>query len=41
MHERHYGHYCAAVTKRAAPSDVIRRLQDYARGYVDRQTERR
>jgi hypothetical protein len=42
MHERNCGHYyCGAVSKRAVPPDVIRRLQDYARGYVDRQAERR
>jgi hypothetical protein len=41
MHERNCGHYCTAATKRAVSPDVIRRLQDYARGYVDRQAERR
>jgi hypothetical protein len=29
------------VTGRAAPPDIVKRLQDYARGYADRQAERR
>jgi hypothetical protein len=41
MPERDCGRYCATVTNRAAPPDVIRQMQDYARGYADRQVESR
>jgi hypothetical protein len=41
MHHRESGHYCTAVTGRAAPPDIVKWLQDYARGYADRQAERR
>ena len=41
MHQRHCDHDSAALTRRAAAANIIRRLQDYARGYADRQAERR
>jgi hypothetical protein len=41
MHQRHCDHNGAALTRRAAPPTIIRRLQDYARGYADRQAEQR
>jgi hypothetical protein len=44
MQSRHCDHYRRAVTvlsKRAAHSDIIRRLADYALGYADRQAEQR
>jgi len=39
MPERDCGHRCAAVTNRDVAPDVIRQLQEYARGYADRQAE--
>jgi hypothetical protein len=41
MHQRHCDHDCAALTRRAAPPNISRRLEDYARGYADRLAERR
>jgi hypothetical protein len=41
MHQRLCDQDSAALTRRAAPASIIRRLQDYARGYADRQAERR
>lgn len=41
MPERDHGHYCAAMTNRAVSATVIRQLQEYARGYADRQAEPR
>jgi hypothetical protein len=41
MQPIHCDHYRSTLTKRAAPYDIIRRLQDYALGYADRLAERR
>jgi hypothetical protein len=41
MHQRHCDHDCAATTRSATPPNIIRRLEDYARGYADRLAERR
>jgi hypothetical protein len=41
MDQRHCDHDRVALTRRYAAPDIIRRLQDYARGYADRQAEQR
>jgi hypothetical protein len=41
MQPRHCEHCRPVVTTRAAPPDIIRRLEDYALGYADRLAERR
>jgi hypothetical protein len=41
MRFRYCDQYRRAVTTRATPPDIIRRLADYALGYADRQAEQR
>jgi hypothetical protein len=41
MHRRNDDHPCAAVISNATPPDIIRRLQEYQRGYTDGQADRR
>jgi hypothetical protein len=41
MYRRNDDHRCAAVISNATPLDIIRRLQEYQRGYTDGQGERR
>jgi hypothetical protein len=41
MDWRNDEHRCAAVIGNATPPDIIRRLQEYQRGYTDGQAERR
>jgi hypothetical protein len=41
MHRRNDEPRCAAVISNATPPDIIRRLQEYQRGYADARAERR
>jgi hypothetical protein len=41
MYWRNDDHRCTAVISKATPPDIIRRLQEYQRGYTDGLAERR
>jgi hypothetical protein len=41
MHRRNDDRPCAAVISNKTPRDIIRRLQEYQRGYTDGQADRR
>jgi hypothetical protein len=41
MRRRDSEHHCVAVISRAERPDIVRRLEEYERGYADGQADRR